>query len=64
MWVVHVGGAFPGWAGTALPGKAGAAVRVRLENGRMSDLEFLNLSKEDQGYVVEAMAAPCAEEEP
>ena len=32
-------------------------VRVRLENGKMSDLEFLNLSKEDQGYVVDAAAA-------
>ena len=32
-------------------------VRIRLENGRMSDLEFLNLSKEDRGYVVEATAA-------
>ena len=31
-------------------------VRIRLENGRMTDLEFLNLSKEDQGYVVEAAA--------
>jgi Family of unknown function (DUF6288) len=26
-------------------------VRVRLENGRMSDLEFLSLSKEDQEYL-------------
>jgi hypothetical protein len=31
-------------------------VRIRLENGRMTDLELLNLSKEDQGYLVEAAA--------
>ena len=31
-------------------------VRIRLENGRMTDLEFLNLSKEDQGYVVQTTA--------
>jgi hypothetical protein len=32
-------------------------VRVRLESGKMSDLEFLKLSKEDQDYVKEAAAA-------
>jgi hypothetical protein len=31
-------------------------VRICLENGRMTDLEFLSLSKEDQGYVAEATA--------
>jgi hypothetical protein len=39
-------------------------VRVRLENGRMSDLEFLKLSKEDQEYVVEATAATRVREKP
>lgn len=37
-------------------------VRVRLENGRMMDLEFLKLSKEDRGYVVEAAAALYAKQ--
>ncbi len=39
-------------------------VRVRLENGRMSDLEFLKLSKEDQEYIVKAAAAMSAGKKP
>jgi hypothetical protein len=39
-------------------------VRVRLENGRMSDLEFLKLSKEDQEYIVKAAAALSAGKKP
>lgn len=37
-------------------------VGIRLENGRMTDLEILKLCKEVQGYVVEAAAILSAKQ--